>query len=89
MYAMSETVYERNKELEDKAIYDELTGLKNRVMLADELQSAINTSIAQANKTALLFLDLNKLKQINDNLPDAGDVLIRETAKRLSASGAL
>lgn len=69
------------------AQHDVLTNLPNRVLLSDRLQLALAT--AQRNKAekpllALMFIDLDKLKPINDTMGHAaGDLLLKETAKRL------
>jgi diguanylate cyclase (GGDEF)-like protein/PAS domain S-box-containing protein len=69
-----------------QANYDKLTGLPNRSMFHERL----NTEIAKASRAtasiALLFIDLDHFKEINDTLGhDIGDVLLKEAAYRLSA----
>jgi len=69
------------------AYYDPLTGLPNRARLHTLLRQALLE--AQRTKThgAILFIDLNRFKQINDSLGHAhGDTLLKEVAKRLSAT---
>lgn len=66
------------------AHYDALTNLPNRTLLSDRLQQAL--AFARRNNTclALMFIDLDKFKQVNDTLGhDAGDVLLKEVAQRL------
>ncbi|WP_051229269.1 bifunctional diguanylate cyclase/phosphodiesterase [Paludibacterium yongneupense] len=74
--------YEEN--LWRQANFDDLTGLPNRVLMLDRLGQAI----AQAQRTklscALLYLDLDRFKRVNDTLGHtAGDALLRELAQRL------
>jgi len=84
---MSDKVHQREKTLEKKAYHDELTGLRNRVTLGQELDDAIVNASIDKSKAALLFIDINKLKQVNDNIGhEAGDTMIKETANRLTAS---
>lgn len=66
------------------ADYDTLTGLTNRFMFQDRLNQAIVQSLRYKHKFALMFLDLDRFKDINDTLGDAyGDLLLKETAQRL------
>jgi diguanylate cyclase (GGDEF)-like protein/PAS domain S-box-containing protein len=66
------------------ATHDGLTGLPNRVMFSQILQLAIETARRYDRKLAVLFIDLDRFKIINDTLGhEAGDVLLREMAARL------
>ncbi len=66
------------------AHYDGLTSLPNRFLFKEYLDLALRTAQRHANKFAVLFLDLDKFKEINDTLGhDAGDQVLREIAKRM------
>jgi diguanylate cyclase (GGDEF)-like protein/PAS domain S-box-containing protein len=66
------------------AQHDELTQLPNRRLLLDRLQMALARAQRHQGRLALLFIDLNKFKQINDRHGhDRGDQLLREVAHRL------
>jgi diguanylate cyclase (GGDEF)-like protein len=68
------------------AQHDCLTGLPNRALLADRLQQAIALAQRSGQRVALVFLDLDHFKQINDTLGHpAGDLLLQSVAERLRA----
>ena len=74
------------QELAHRATHDQLTGLPNRELLQDRLQQAILNSDRYRRKTAVVFLDLDDFKLINDNLDHAaGDQALRVVAERLRA----
>ncbi|MBF6907330.1 sensor domain-containing diguanylate cyclase, partial [Acinetobacter baumannii] len=63
---------------------DTLTGLPNRRLLRDRLEAEIHKAQRSRESLALLFIDLDGFKQVNDLLGhDAGDVLLGEVARRL------
>jgi diguanylate cyclase len=69
------------------ALHDELTGLPNRRLFVDRLTTAIECSHRAKGRLALLMLDLNDFKKINDSLGhDAGDQVLREVSKNLRES---
>jgi diguanylate cyclase (GGDEF)-like protein/PAS domain S-box-containing protein len=80
----------RHKQAEDKikllAFSDPLTGLPNRRLLLDRLHQALVGSARTGRKGALLFIDLDNFKLLNDTRGhDMGDQLLKEVAGRLSA----
>jgi diguanylate cyclase (GGDEF)-like protein/PAS domain S-box-containing protein len=66
------------------ATHDGLTGLPNRTMFAELLSLSVQTAKRHGSLCAVLFIDLDRFKIINDSLGhEAGDVLLREVASRL------
>lgn len=87
--AMSSDISQRKQSEQDihqLAFYDPLTNLPNRRLLMDRLQQAMVISARSRRHGALLFLDLDHFKLINDSLGHAvGDLLLIEVAQRLQA----
>lgn len=77
---------ELTRQLEHQAYHDTLTGLSNRVTFDDHLRLAIDQARRNKHKLAVLFLDLDRFKIINDTLGHGvGDQLLVQVSKRLSA----
>ena len=76
----------RAKELNNLAFYDPLTGLPNRRLLMGRLHQAFASSARSGQEGALLFINLDNFKDINDILGhDIGDLLLQQTAQRLES----
>jgi diguanylate cyclase (GGDEF)-like protein/PAS domain S-box-containing protein len=74
-------------EIQHLAFYDPLTRLPNRRLLLDRLQQALSSSHRTEKTGALLFIDLDNFKTLNDTLGhDKGDLLLQGVAERLLAS---
>ena len=68
------------------AFYDTLTGLPNRRLLWERLRQALISSIRSGSKHALLFVDLDGFKSLNDTLGHhIGDLLLQETGRRIAS----
>lgn len=77
--------YEKN--LSYLASHDNLTSLPNRIYFNDTLEKAIHMAKRHNYKIAVLFLDLNKFKEVNDTFGhETGDYLLKEVAKRFKNS---
>lgn len=73
-------------EVKHLAFYDVLTGLPNRRLLLNRLQQALASSARSGRNGALLFIDVDNFKVLNDTLGhDIGDLLLQQIAQRLSA----
>ncbi len=75
------------REIKYLAFYDALTGLPNRRLMLDRLQHAMAVSGRARHSGALLFIDLDNFKTLNDTLGhDQGDLLLQQVAFRLQAA---
>ena len=85
MHVQDITAHKRaESQLTDRTLHDALTGLPNRVLLLDRLEAALARGYRRAQALALLFIDIDNFKVVNDSLGhDAGDHLLVEIAKRL------
>lgn len=78
-------ILHRTAELEKRAQYDELTLLPNRSLFVRQLTKAIGRSRRSSRPIAVLFIDLDRFKFVNDTLGhDAGDLLLAQVAQRLT-----
>ncbi|MEO1573612.1 MAG: EAL domain-containing protein [Pseudomonadota bacterium] len=83
---MSDNLQETTGEVHYLAYHDSLTQLPNRAQLKQSLRQAIGRGEREEHSVALLFIDLDDFKRVNDTLGhEAGDELLREVALRLRA----
>jgi len=80
-------LHQAQKELAHRAGHDALTGLANRYLLNDRIVQALARARRDGTRLAVLFLDLDDFKRLNDSMGHAsGDIVMREVADRLKAA---
>jgi diguanylate cyclase (GGDEF)-like protein/PAS domain S-box-containing protein len=86
--AIKEDISQRKaseKEIQELAFYDSLTGLPNRRLFMEQLQHAVLSSSRHQSYSALLFIDLDNFKIINDTYGhDVGDLFLTDVASRIN-----
>jgi len=84
---MAVSLHAANEKLQHLVLHDALTKLPNRLLLEDRMQQAIDECAAAGARCAVLFVDLDRFKTLNDTLGHfAGDTVLRTVAERLRAS---
>ncbi|MGV6858683.1 MAG: EAL domain-containing protein [bacterium] len=77
---------QKQKEVDHLAYHDALTDLPNRLLFNEQLKHALSLAKREKSKLAVMFMDLDRFKNINDSLGHPiGDEVLRDTAKRLRA----
>jgi diguanylate cyclase len=80
-------IAERERRLEHQALHDDLTGLANRALFGDRLSHALTLQPREGRTIAVVFLDLDDFKLVNESLGHAvGDALLVRVAERLRAA---
>ena len=78
---------ESQERIQYLAHYDSLTGLPNRILLADRMKIAIGNAARYSKRLALLFVDLDRFKLVNDSLGhEIGDKLLKVAAERMQST---
>jgi len=82
---LADALQAANEQLKNIALYDSLTGLPNRMLLQDRMEQAISRAERSSKSFALMFVDLDKFKPVNDSFGHSvGDALLKAAAHRLS-----
>ena len=86
IHLQQNSLRESQEEIDTLAFFDQLTGLPNRTLLLDRLKQAIANSTRNSHYGALLFIDLDNFKTLNDTVGhEVGDILLQQVAERLRA----
>ena len=81
---LTSALQKTNTQLSELALYDSLTGLPNRMLLDDRMGQAASSAERSGRSFALLFIDLDRFKPVNDTFGHAvGDALLKAAAQRL------
>ncbi|MDG3088518.1 EAL domain-containing protein [Vibrio hannami] len=82
-----EAIEQKNEDLHKQAHFDALTGLPNRVLLIDRLERTIQRAKRSSNAFAVIFIDLDHFKEVNDTFGHhAGDLLLQMVSKRIQST---
>jgi diguanylate cyclase (GGDEF)-like protein len=85
-FAIAERERDAQNALTYQALHDDLTGLPNRALFVERLHSAAESARERDTSVAVMFIDLDRFKLINDGIDHAaGDAVLRTTAARLAA----
>jgi diguanylate cyclase (GGDEF)-like protein len=80
-------VKDKQEQIQQLAFFDHLTGLANRTMFTESLETALAATDEEENNLAVLFLDLDRFKMVNDTLGHhIGDLLLQKVAERINVS---
>ena len=87
MVRSSRRLRQRAEEQEHLALHDVLTGLANRALFRDRVKQALRVAEREQHTVAVLLMDLDRFKEINDTLGHHhGDIVLQETSRRLLAT---
>jgi diguanylate cyclase (GGDEF)-like protein len=85
MRRVTKRIRRQMDEIERRALYDETTGLPNRTLFRDRIDQAIRSARREQDPAAVLLLDVDRFKEINDALGhDTGDLMLKALGKRLA-----